>query len=67
MATCCGLSPAKSVRAATINAATLLRRQAELGSLEVGKYADVIACAHDPLVDIEELTRLIFVMKRRAD
>jgi imidazolonepropionase-like amidohydrolase len=63
MATHCGLSPAESVRAATINAATLLGRQAELGSLEVGKYADVIACAHDPLVDIEELTRLIFVMK----
>jgi imidazolonepropionase-like amidohydrolase len=63
MATRCGLSPTESVRAATTSAATLLRRQAELGSLEVGKYADVIACAHDPLEDIEELTRLIFVMK----
>ena len=63
MATHCGLSPAESVRTATINAATLLRRQAEIGSLEVGKYADVIACANDPWEDIEELTRLTFVMK----
>jgi imidazolonepropionase-like amidohydrolase len=63
MATRCGLSPAESVRTATINAATLLRRQAEIGSLEVGKYADVIACANDPWDDIEELTRLVFVMK----
>ena len=63
MATRCGLSPSESLRAATINAATLLRRQSELGTLEVGKFADVIACAGDPLQDIEELTRLTFVMK----
>ena len=63
MATHCGLSPSASLRTATTNAATLLRREHELGSLEVGKYADVIACAGDPFEDIEELTRLIFVMK----
>ena len=63
MATRCGLSPSQSLRTATINAATLLRRHAELGTLEVGKFADVIACAGDPLQDIEELTRLTFVMK----
>jgi imidazolonepropionase-like amidohydrolase len=63
MATRCGLSPAESVWAATINAASLLRREADLGSLEVGKYADVIACANDPWQDLEELTRLVFVMK----
>ena len=63
MVTQCGMSPAESIRAATVNAATLLRRQAELGTLEVGKYADIVACAADPLLDIEELTRLTFVMK----
>jgi imidazolonepropionase-like amidohydrolase len=63
MADQCGLSPAESVRTATINAAALLRRESELGSLEVGKYADVIACAEDPFADVEELTRLVFVMK----
>ena len=63
MATRCGLSPAESIRAATVNGAALLRRSDVLGTLEVGKYADVIACAGDPLHDIEELTRLVFVMK----
>ena len=63
MATRCGLSAAESIRTATINAAMLLRRQDDLGTLEVGKYADVIACSGDPLEDIEELTRLSFVMK----
>ena len=59
----CGLSPSESLRAATTNAAMLLRREAELGSIEVGKYADIIACTGDPLEDMEELTRLAFVMK----
>ena len=63
MATHCGLSPAESIRAATVNGAALLRRSDELGTLEVGKYADVIACTGDPLESIEELTRLVFVMK----
>jgi imidazolonepropionase-like amidohydrolase len=63
MATKCGLSPAESVRTATRRAAALLRRERDLGSLEVGAYADVIACAADPFDDIEELTRLTFVMK----
>jgi imidazolonepropionase-like amidohydrolase len=59
----CGLSASESIRTATINAAGLLRRESDLGTLEVGKYADVIACTGDPLEDIEELTRLTFVMK----
>jgi imidazolonepropionase-like amidohydrolase len=63
MTTRCGLSAADSIRTATINAAALLRREDDLGTLEVGKYADVIACAGDPLQDIEELTRIGFVMK----
>ena len=66
MASHCGMSPADSLRSATINAATLIRRQQDLGTLEVGKYADLIACAGDPLDDIEELTRLVFVMKGGA-
>jgi imidazolonepropionase-like amidohydrolase len=63
MASHCGLSPADSVRTATVNAAALLRRHDDLGTLEVGKLADVIACTADPFADIEELTRLTFVMK----
>ena len=63
MSTRCGLSPAESIRTATANAAALLRREGDLGRLAVGAYADVIACASDPFEDIEELTRLTFVMK----
>ena len=63
MSTRCGLSPAESIRTATRHAAALLRRERDLGRLDVGAYADVIACAADPFEDIEELTRLTFVMK----
>ena len=63
MSTRCGLSPAESIRTATANAAALLRREHDLGRLTMGAYADVIACASDPFDDIEELTRLTFVMK----
>jgi imidazolonepropionase-like amidohydrolase len=63
MSTHCGLRPDESLRTATVNAATLLRREGELGSLEVGKLADVIACAGDPFDDITELTRLVLVVK----
>ena len=58
-----GMAPADSVRAATVNAARLLRRDRDLGSIEEGKLADIIGCASDPLADIEELTRVAFVMK----
>jgi imidazolonepropionase-like amidohydrolase len=63
MVTECGLSPADSVRAATAHAATLLRRAHELGRVDVGACADVIACPGDPFDDITELTRVSFVMK----
>ena len=63
MSTRCGLSPAESIRTATANAAALLRRERDLGRLTMGAYADIIACASDPFDDIEELTRLTFVMK----
>jgi imidazolonepropionase-like amidohydrolase len=63
MVTHCGLSAADSIRAATVNAAALLRRDADLGQVDVGKYADLIACGGDPFDDIEELTRVAFVMK----
>ena len=63
MVTECGLSPADSIRTATAHAATLLRRAHELGRVDVGAYADVIACPGDPFDDITELTRVSFVMK----
>jgi imidazolonepropionase-like amidohydrolase len=61
-----GMTPADSIRAATLNAARLLRRDRDLGSLERGKLADVIGCLGDPTADIRELTRVAFVMKGGA-
>ena len=59
-----GMTPADAIRAATVNAAQLLRRESDLGTLEEGKFADIIGCAGDPREDIAELTRLVLVVKR---
>jgi imidazolonepropionase-like amidohydrolase len=58
-----GMTPAAAIRSATVVAARLLGRQDELGTLETGKWADMIAVANDPLADIGELERVKFVMK----
>jgi imidazolonepropionase-like amidohydrolase len=59
-----GMTPAGAIRAATIDAATLLDRVDRLGSLEPGKDADIIAVAASPLQDVTELQRVQFVMRR---
>ena len=48
----CGMTPMRAIEASTRVCAELLRREAELGTLEPGKLADVVACAGDPLADI---------------
>jgi imidazolonepropionase-like amidohydrolase len=58
-----GLPPLEALRAATTTAAELLEWQDKVGSIEAGKYADIIAVAGDPLDDITELDRVVFVMK----
>ncbi len=58
-----GMPPLEAVQAGTINAAELLRDQANIGSLTPGKYADIIAVDGNPLQDISALTRVRFVMK----
>jgi imidazolonepropionase-like amidohydrolase len=57
-----GLSALESIRAATVHAARLLRREGELGCLDVGALADVIALAEHPLDDITTLTRVSSVV-----
>jgi imidazolonepropionase-like amidohydrolase len=58
-----GMPPADIIRAATVNAAELLGWQDRVGTLDPGKFADIIAVSGDPLADITELERVQFVMK----
>ena len=58
-----GMSPIEIIRATTINAAELLGRARDVGTLERGKYADVVAVPGDPLRDALVLQRARFVMK----
>ncbi len=58
-----GMSPQAALKAATVNAADLLGLASEIGSLERGKRADVIAVAGNPLQDVTVLQNVVFVMK----
>jgi imidazolonepropionase-like amidohydrolase len=58
-----GMTPAAALQAATVNAAELLGLQDEVGTLEPGKRADLIAVDGDPLQDVTVLKRVPFVMK----
>ena len=58
-----GMTPASAIHAATVNAADLLGLAAEVGSLEPGKRADLIAVDGDPLSDVTVLKKVVFVMK----
>ena len=58
-----GMSPSRAIQAATTINAEALGWQDRIGSIEKGKYADLIAVSGDPLVDITELQRVKFVMK----
>ncbi|HEY3027796.1 MAG TPA: amidohydrolase family protein [Pyrinomonadaceae bacterium] len=61
-----GMTPMQAIQSATIVAADLLERPNDMGAIEPGKYADIIAVAADPLRDISELERVQFVMKGGA-
>ena len=58
-----GMTPVKVLQAATINNAEVLGWQKDIGSVEKGKFADLVAVPGDPLADITELQRVKFVMK----
>jgi len=57
------MTPLQVLRAATIGNAQMMGWEAKIGSLENGKFADVVAICGDPLADITELERVKFVMK----
>lgn len=58
-----GMTPAQALKSATMNAADLLGMQDQVGSLEAGKFADIVAMPGDPMADITQLERINFVMK----
>ena len=58
-----GMPAAEAILAATRNAADLIGAADRIGSLQAGRFADVIAVAGNPLTDISELRRVTFVMK----
>jgi len=58
-----GMSPAQALRSANMSAAELLGMQDEIGSIEPGKFADIVAVPSDPMQDIRQLEMVDFVMK----
>jgi len=58
-----GMTPLAAIQAATIHAAELLGWSKEMGAIEPGKYADIVAVSGDPLADITAMERVVFVMK----
>lgn len=58
-----GMTPLQALRSATIASATMLRAEKEIGSLEVGKYADILAITGDPLKNISALRNVTMIMK----
>jgi imidazolonepropionase-like amidohydrolase len=58
-----GMTPAQAIRAATSSAADLIGRAKDVGTLEAGKFADLIAVSDDPLQNVRALENVGFVMK----
>ncbi len=58
-----GMTPPQAIRTATQNSADLIGRSKDVGTVEVGKYADIIAVSGDPLQDVTVLQDVGFVMK----
>jgi len=59
-----GLSPAMAVRTATADAAALLGLSHRVGTIAIGKDADLVLVQGDPLLDITALRRIVTVIRR---
>ncbi len=58
-----GMPPMEAILSATRNAADLIGASDRIGSIQAGRFADLVAVAGDPIADISELRRITFVMK----
>ncbi len=58
-----GMTPLQAIQTATVNAADLLGWSDRIGTLEPGKYADIVAVSSDPTKDVTTLEHPVFVMK----
>ena len=58
-----GMPPMKAIQSATLEAARLIDMEKDLGTVEAGKLADLVAVPGDPLTDINVVTKVNFVMK----
>ena len=58
-----GMPPMETIQSATISTAKMLDIDSTLGSIEVGKIADLIAVNGDPIQDINVMEKISFVMK----
>ena len=61
-----GMTPLQALRAAMLAPARMLGAEKDLGGIEAGKYADLIAVSADPLADVHALRTIDFVMKGGA-
>jgi imidazolonepropionase-like amidohydrolase len=59
-----GLTPLRAIQSATVNAADLLGWQDRVGTLEAGKYADLVTVSGDPLEEVSVLENVKAVIKR---
>jgi imidazolonepropionase-like amidohydrolase len=58
-----GMTPMAAIEAATTSAASVLGLEHEIGTLEPGHRADLVATKRSPLVDVTELQRVLYVMR----
>jgi imidazolonepropionase-like amidohydrolase len=58
-----GMTAPQALRTITFNSADLIGRSKDVGTIETGKYADIIAVSGDPLQDITIMQNIGFVMK----
>ena len=61
-----GMTPLQAIQAATVNAGDALGRAKDVGTIAVGRYADIIAVAGDPLADVRVLQTVAVVIKGGA-